>query len=121
MLTRVAGALPARKPEISPVTVALGGAQYRTTIRLTSPADAEATEATFLRWVWYAARRARLRLDGADDNYSTKQRVEKALRTVVAPALRLSHTDQQSLVPYAKIVRYGADEIVESAGQVPPG
>ena len=43
------------------------------------------------------------------------------MRTVVAPALRLSHTDQQSLVPYAKIVRYGADEIVESAGQVSAG
>ena len=121
MLTRVAAALPTRKAESSPTTVALGAAQYCTTIRLISPADAEATEATFLRWVWYAARRARLRLDGADDNYSTKQRVEKALRTVVAPALRLSHTDQQSLVPYAKIVRYGADEIVESAGQVSPG
>ena len=121
MLTRVAGALPARRPEIPPTTVALGGAQYRTTVRLLSPADAEATEATFLRWVWYAARRARLRLDGADDNYSTKQRVEKALRTVVAPALRLSHTDQQSLVPYAKIVRYGADEILESAGEVSRG
>ncbi|OBH33322.1 hypothetical protein A5692_14275 [Mycobacterium sp. E342] len=121
MLTRVAVALPARRPEIPPTTVALGGGQYRTSIRLSSPADAEATEATFLRWVWYAARRARLRLDGADDNYSTKQRVEKALRTVVAPALRLSHADQQSLVPYAKIVRFGADEILESAGEVSRG
>ncbi|OBG93482.1 hypothetical protein A5697_04580 [Mycobacterium sp. E3251] len=121
MLTRVAAALPARRPGMLPTAVSLGGAQYRTTIRLASPADAEATEATFLRWVWYAARRARLHLDGADDNYSTKQRVEKALRTVVAPALRLSHTDQQSLVPYAKLVRYGADEILESAGQVSPG
>ncbi|OBH74612.1 mechanosensitive ion channel domain-containing protein [Mycobacterium scrofulaceum] len=121
MLTRVASALPARRPGTLPTAVSLGGAQYRTTIRLTSPADAEATEATFLRWVWYAARRARLHLDGADDNYSTKQRVEKALRTVVAPALRLNHADQQSLVPYAKIVRYGADEILESAGEVSPG
>ena len=43
------------------------------------------------------------------------------MRTVVAPALRLSHTDQQSLVPYAKIVRYGADEILESAGEVSRG
>lgn len=121
MLTRVAAELPHRKPDVAPTTIALGGAQYRTTIRLTSPADADAAEATFLRWVWYAARRARLRLDGAEDNFSTKQRVEKALRTVVAPALRLSLTDQQSLVPYAKIVRYGAEETVEYAGQVPPG
>ncbi len=121
MLTRVASALPHLKPGVMPVTVALGAAEYRTTVRLTSPADADSTEATFLRWVWYAARRARLHLDGADDNFSTKQRVETALRTVVAPALRLSHTDQQSLVAYAKIVRYGADEIVEYAGQVSAG
>jgi CRP-like cAMP-binding protein len=40
---------------------------------------------------------------------------------VVAPALRLSHTDQQSLLPYARIVRYGAEEIVEYDGQVPGG
>jgi len=40
---------------------------------------------------------------------------------VVAPALRLSHTDQQSLIPYARILRYGAEEIVEHDGQVPEG
>jgi CRP-like cAMP-binding protein len=43
------------------------------------------------------------------------------LRTVVAPALRLSAEDQRSLQSCAKIVRYGADEIVEYAGQVPAG
>jgi CRP-like cAMP-binding protein len=37
----------------------------------------------------------------------------------VAPALRLSVTDQQSLLPHARIVRYGADEIVQCAGDVP--
>ncbi len=118
MLTRVASELPHIKPGMMPTTVAVGAAEYRTTVGLTSPADAEATEATFLRWVWYAARRARLHLDGADDEFSTTQRVQDALRTVVAPALRLSHTDQQSLVPYARLVRYGADEIMEYAGQV---
>ncbi len=121
MLTRVALALPHLKPGTTPTTVAVGAAQYRTTVRLTSPADADAAEATFLRWVWYAARRARLHLDGADDNFATKKRVENALRTVVAPALRLSYADQQSLIPYAKLVRYGADEIVEYAGQVSAG
>ena len=43
------------------------------------------------------------------------------MRTVVAPALRLSVADQQSLHSSARIVRYGADEIVEYAGQVPAG
>ena len=121
MLTRVAGALPQLKPGVTPTAVALGGAEYRTTIRLLSPADGGAAQATFLRWVWYAARREELHLDDADDDYSTRERVEDALRTVVAPALRLSVADQQSLHSSARIVRYGADEIVEYAGQVPAG
>ena len=119
MLARVASALPHLKPGVMPTTVALGGAEYRTTIRLMSPADAGATQATFLRWVWYAARREQLHLDEADDDYSTTERVQNALRTVVAPALRLSVADQQSLHSYARIVRYGGDEIVEYEGQVP--
>jgi CRP-like cAMP-binding protein len=93
--------------------------QYRTTIALNSPADDAGARATFLRWIWYAARREGLHLDGADDEFSIPERVEKALRMVVAPALRLSDTDQQSLAAHAKLVRYGADEVVEYAGQVP--
>jgi CRP-like cAMP-binding protein len=40
---------------------------------------------------------------------------------VVAPVLRLGLADQQSLHSSARIVRFGADEIVEYAGQVPGG
>lgn len=43
------------------------------------------------------------------------------MRDVVAPALRLSNTDQQLLVPHARVIRYGADEIVQYAGDVPTG
>jgi len=45
--------------------------------------------------------------------------VEHALRAVVAPTLRLGAEDQRSLQSRARIIRYGADEIVESAGEVP--
>lgn len=119
MLSRIAEALPQLKPGFVVASVALGGGQYRTTIGLKSPADNGAAQATFVRWIWYAARRAGLRLDGAADDFSTTARVEKAIRTVVAPALRLSPIDQQSLVPVARIIRYGADEVVEYAGEVP--
>jgi len=121
MLARVASALPHLKPGVMPTTVALGGAEYRTTVRLMSPADAGATQATFLRWVWYAARREQLHLDEADDDFSTTERVQTALRTVVGPELRLSLSDQQALVPYARVVRYGSDEIVQYEGAVPKG
>ncbi|MGC2654140.1 MAG: mechanosensitive ion channel family protein [Mycobacterium sp.] len=119
LLSRVAGALPQRKTDVLPQSVAAGGAEYRVTVGLRSPADDTAAQATFLRWIWYAARRERLHLDGVADDFSTNERVEKALRVVVAPALRLSHTDQQELAAHARIVRYGADEIVEHTGRVP--
>ncbi len=120
MLTRVATALPQRMPGVVPTTTALAGAEYTTTVRLSSPADAGAAKATFLRWVWYAARREALHLDEADDDFSTTERVQAALRTV-GPDLRLSLSDQQALVPYARVVRYGTDEIVQYAGVVPTG
>jgi CRP-like cAMP-binding protein len=72
-----------------------------------------------LRWIWYAARRERLHLNGARDDFSTTERVEEALRAVVAPALRLDATDQEALGKHTRLVRYGADEIVEAAGRVP--
>jgi len=107
MLTRVAGGLPLLTPETVPTTVHLGNAEYRTTVRLNSPADDGVTRSTFVRWVWYASRREELHLDGADDDFSTTERIQAALRSVVGPELRLSLSDQQSLGPYAKVVRYG--------------
>jgi len=121
VLSRAARALPQCKPGVLPRSVPLGGAEYRTTIGLSSPADADDAKATFLRWIWYAARRAGLHLDDADDVFSTTERVAHALRTVVAPALRLDAEEQRSLQSCARIVRYGADEIVEDAGEVPTG
>ncbi|MBW0016004.1 MAG: mechanosensitive ion channel [Mycobacterium sp.] len=118
-LTRVAGALPLLQAGTTPTSVALGGGEYRTNVRLYSPADDGATQSTFVRWLWYASRREGLHLDGATDDFSTPERVKEALRTVVAPELRLTLPDQQMLAPYAKVVRYGADEIVQYAGTVP--
>jgi small-conductance mechanosensitive channel/CRP-like cAMP-binding protein len=119
LLSRVAGRLPQCKEDVTPTAVAVGSGEYHVSIGLKSPADDGAARSTFLRWLWYAARREGLHLDGADDDFSTPARVQMAMRTVVAPALRLSHTDQQSLVEHAKIVRYGADEVVLCTGEVP--
>jgi CRP-like cAMP-binding protein len=119
LLSRVAGTLPQCKDGSTPTAVAAGSGEYRVTIGLNSPAEDGAARTTFLRWIWYAARREGLHLDGADDDFSTSARVQMAMRTVVAPALRLSLTDQQSLTPHARIVRYGTDEVVQFAGEVP--
>jgi small-conductance mechanosensitive channel len=119
LLVRVASALPQRKTEVAPTSTMTGSGEYEVSIALKSPADDGAAKATFLRWIWYAARREGLHLDDVSDDFSTPARVQVAMRDVVAPALRLSLTDQQSLIPHARMVRYGADEIVQFAGEVP--
>jgi len=119
VLVRVASALPQRKTDVVPTSTVTGSGEYEVSVALKSPADDGAAKATFLRWIWYAARREGLHLDDVSDDFSTPARVQVAMRDVVAPALRLSLTDQQSLISHARMVRYGADEIVQYAGEVP--
>lgn len=119
VLVRVAMALPRRRADSTPRALSLGGGEYRVDIGLDTPDDDAAVQATFLRWVWYAARRDGLRFNGAYDNFSTPARITAALRDVVAPVLRLTDTDIASLIARARMVRYGAGEVVTYAGQVP--
>jgi small-conductance mechanosensitive channel len=118
LLTRVASTLPHLRDDAVPRTVPAGGSEYKTLIQLRSPADDSAARSTFLRWIWYAARRSGLHLDEADDDFATPDRVEKAL-CIVAPTLRLSPPDQQELLPHTRITRYGTEETIQFAGQIP--
>lgn len=117
-LTAVARALPQLATHSPPSSVPTGGTGYRTSIPLRSPADDQAARATFLRWAWYAARRAGLHLDEADDDFATPERLENALHTV-ATTLRLTPAEHRDLVDRITVTRYGADEWVQTAGQVP--
>src|SRR4029077_5599066 len=116
MLSRVASALPQHMTGTTPVSGPCGGGGDRTKIGFKSPALDTVAVSTFLRWVWYAARREGLHLDGTnyDSDYEaldlTRGLLEKALQTVVAPALRLSPADLRSLFPLARLVQYGAGE-----------
>ncbi|MEB3969809.1 mechanosensitive ion channel family protein [Mycobacterium ulcerans] len=121
LLSRVAAALPQLDGGFLVTTEPVGGTEYCTTIGLRSPAEESAARATFLRWIWYAARREGLHLNGADDDFSTTERVQHALKTVVAPVMRLSDTDQQALLSSARIIRFAAGDTMEYAGQVPAG
>jgi len=118
MLTRVAAALPHLRPGSTPVSRPAGGMEYRTVIPLRTPADDIVTRATFLRWVWYASRRAGLHLDEAEDEFETRDRLEASIR-IIAPTLRLTQAEQDELLPRARLTRYATDENVQLAGQVP--
>ncbi len=121
MLVRVAAELPQCNPDRSPSAVPLGATEYRTIIPLRTPADDGKAKATFLRWIWYAARRAGLHLDDAEDQFSTADRVAAAVRAVAAPILRLDREEQARLVEHAKLERYGDGELIQRSGEVPTG
>jgi small-conductance mechanosensitive channel len=118
MLNRVAAMLPQLRPDAAPSSVRTGALQYSTGIPVRTPADDFAAKSLFLRWVWYASRRAGLHLDEAEDEFATPERLEASLR-IIAPTLRLTAADQQALLPRAQLTRYGAEEYLQFAGQVP--
>ena len=118
MLNRVAAMLPQLRPSALPSSVRSGALQYSTGIPLRTPADDFAAKSQFLRWVWYASRRAGLHLDEAEDEFATTERLQTSLR-IIAPTLRLNHDDQEQLLPRARLTRYGADEYLQYTGQVP--
>lgn len=118
LLNRTAAALPKLRPDAVPSSVHSGGLQYSTGIPLRSPADDFATKSMFLRWIWYASRRAGLHLDEAEDDFATPERIQESLR-IVAPTLRLHQDDQEHLLPHVCLTRYGTDEYIQFAGQVP--
>jgi small-conductance mechanosensitive channel len=120
MLNRVAAALPQLRPGASPSTVPLGGLSYSTSIPLRSPADDFAARSLFLRWIWYASRRAGLSLDEAADEFETPERMDRSLR-VVASTLRLTADEQRGMLAHSRLTRYGADEYLQSPGEVPDG
>ena len=118
MLNRVGAMLPQLRGGAAPSSVHVGGLQYLTSVPLDTPADDFAAKTMFLRWVWYAARRAGLHLDEAEDEFETAQRVQQAV-SVVAGTLRLSGAEQEGLLPHVRVTRYGTDEYLQVSGQVP--
>jgi small-conductance mechanosensitive channel len=118
MLNRVAGALPQLRPDATPSSRPAGGLQYKTVIPLRTPADDIVATANFLRWVWYASRRAGLHLDEAEDEFETPERLKASLR-IIAPTLRLTPSEQEELLPRTRLARYATDEYVQFTGQVP--
>jgi small-conductance mechanosensitive channel len=119
MLVRIAAQLPECHPDLTPIAVPIGDLKYRTKIPLRSPADDGDAEANFRRWIWYAARRDGLHLDEADDDFSDPQLVSEAIRTVVAPTLRLSAAQQAETAEDARIERFGSGEVILADNVVP--
>ena len=118
LLAAVAADLPHLHPDGHPMANAASSTDYTVTIPVRTPADDTLARSTFQRWLWYAARRAGLHLDGLEDDYSTTARRVDALRKI-APVLRVGSTELEALLPHVVVTRYGADEVMQKSGEVP--
>nr|MCW1957939.1 mechanosensitive ion channel family protein [Mycobacterium sp.] len=118
LLSSVAANLPHLHPDGQPIASANSSTDYAVTIPVRSPADDVAARSTFQRWLWYAARRAGLRLDGLEEDFSTPKRRADALRKI-APTLRASSSELETLLPNVTVTRYGADEVMQRRGESP--
>lgn len=119
LLQRVASGLPELRRGTTPVAIPLGGAAYQVEFETNGPAVEQQALARFRGWLWYAARRAGLSLDGdTTDAFATADNVEAALRQI-APSLRLASDDIAALLPLVRLERYAAGETVSHSGHVP--
>ncbi|WP_185022846.1 mechanosensitive ion channel domain-containing protein [Curtobacterium sp. PhB115] len=119
LLQRVAGGLPQLHPGTQPVAVPAGGAAYDLSFEVRGPSQEGEALAQLRMWLWYAARRAGLGLDGdTTDDFVTDARRQDALASIAA-TLYLTGDDTAALAPVVRLERYAAGEVVHRVGSVP--
>jgi small-conductance mechanosensitive channel/CRP-like cAMP-binding protein len=118
LLERVATALPNRLPGVPPSAMMVGPGSYVTTIAVPDPAHGGPASGTFRRWIWYAAQRAGLHLDGAAHQEPTTETRRSATEAVMhhfgVPA-----QEAEEIVAAARIEQYGAGETILAPGAIP--
>ncbi|MDP4333873.1 mechanosensitive ion channel family protein [Curtobacterium sp. A7_M15] len=119
LLQRVASGLPQLAPGTSPSAEPTGGAGYAVSFEVGGPSQEGPALAQFRMWLWYAARRARLGLDGdTTDDFVTDERRDAALASI-APTLYLAADDVTALRQVVTLERYAAGEVISRPGVVP--
>jgi len=119
LLIEVADSLPMRVREERATAEYAGSGSYTVTLPLAGPAVAQQALSLYLAWLWYAARRRGLALDGdATDPIAEPDRLERSLE-VVGPTLHLAEDDRALVLSTSRLERYGTGEIVLPSGVVP--
>jgi small-conductance mechanosensitive channel len=119
LLTAIATELPQRYPGTTPSAVPLGGPNYSVSFEVRGPSIEGEALALFRLWLWYAARRAGLGLDGdTTDDFMTEERKNAAV-AAIAPTLYLNAEDAAALQPVVKLERYAAGETIMRPGVIP--
>ncbi len=119
LLIEVADALPMRAQGHRASADYAGAGAYSVTLPVDGPSAAPQAMSLYLSWLWYAARRRGLALDGdATDPIAEPGRLERAL-DVVGPTLHAGASEREQLLASSRLERFGTGEIVLAAGVVP--
>jgi len=119
LLLEVAESLPDRVPDV-PTSVSYAGAgAYSVTVALPGPALVGPATSQYRTWLWFAARRRGMALDGdSSDPIAEPGQLERAL-DVVAPTSHLGDSERELVLSTSRLERYGAGEIVLPSGVLP--
>jgi len=119
LLVDIADALPMRVEGQRATVVYTGAGKYAVEIPIQAASLETAAISTYLAWLWYAARRRGLALDGdSTDPIAAPEQLAQSL-LVVGPTLHAGEPEREALLTTARLVRYGAGEIIHPAGVVP--
>ncbi|KAA9111390.1 mechanosensitive ion channel domain-containing protein [Microbacterium rhizomatis] len=119
LLIEVADSLPMRVPGERASAEYAGSGAYSVTLPIAGPSELQRAMSLYLAWLWYAARRRGLALDGdSTDPIAEPGRLEAALE-VVGPTLHLGETERAMVLASSRLERYGAGEIVMPTGVIP--
>lgn len=119
LLVETAAGLPWRAAGERASADYLGGGKFTVSLPLAGPSDVQRATSLYLSWLWYAARRRGLALDGdGTDPLAEGGRLEAAIETV-GETLQLAQADREPLAAQARMERYGSGEVVQPAGVVP--
>lgn len=119
LLVEVADALPMRAAGERATAEYSGAGAYSVTLPVQGPAVAQQALSVYLAWLWYAARRRGLALDGdSTDPIAEPGRLERAL-DIVGPTIHLNDAERTALLTSTHLQRFGTGEVVHTAGIVP--
>lgn len=119
LLVEVAQSLPMKAIGVAPSARYEGASKYTVDLPVAGPSQSQDAVSLYLAWLWYAARRKNLALDGdSTDPIATPESLEAAL-TVVGPTLHLTSEEKADVLASARLERFGAGEIVQAYGVVP--
>ncbi|AZS36008.1 Miniconductance mechanosensitive channel MscM [Microbacterium lemovicicum] len=119
LLVDVADSLPMRWEAERAAAEYAGSGRYSVSLPIAGPSDGSRALSLYLAWLWYAARRRGLALDGdATDPIAEPGMLERALE-VVGPTLHLGDEERDLVLSTGKLERYGRGEIVQAQGILP--